>query len=246
MDDAPRIPRRRVLRGAVGAAGLAALGPLVAGCSTTPLTRAVPQAAERHLTPAEAWERLAVGNMHWVAGRLDHPDQTPERRRAVAAAQHPFATVLTCIDSRVTPETVFDQGVGDLFVVRTGAQTVDGLVTGSVEYGPLQDGIPLIVVLGHQSCGAVKAAVAAIESGRRPPGHLADVVEALRPAVEEARAQGGDTVDRAVHAQIRRTVAELRRDPALAPRIDRRGLGLVGAYYELASGRVSLLSTVGF
>jgi carbonic anhydrase len=182
-----------------------------------------------------------------VAGKSQHPDQSVERRNEVASEQHPFATVLSCIDSRVSPELVFDQGLGDLFVVRTGAHTLDDVVTGSIEYGPFSDGTPLIVVMGHQRCGAVKAALAAIEAGTTLPGDLADVVDALRPAVADAHRQsGGDLVDKTVRAHIARTVKKLERDPVLTDRIRTRKLGLVGAHYELDTGRISVLSTAGF
>jgi carbonic anhydrase len=138
--------------------------------------------SEHRLSPAEAWSRLEDGNRHWAAGKLEHPDQDAGRRAAVAARQDPFATVVSCIDSRLPPETVFDQGIGDLFAVRTGAQTIDGLVTASIEYGPLENGTPLIVVMGHQRCGAVTAAVHAIQSGAHLPGHLDAIVQRLRPA----------------------------------------------------------------
>ncbi|HEX2312648.1 MAG TPA: carbonic anhydrase, partial [Thermomonospora sp.] len=202
-------------------------------------------AGEARLSPAQAWARLASGNAQWVAGSPRHPHQTVERRREVAAEQHPFATVVSCIDSRVPPETVFDQGVGDLFVIRTGGESLDDLVIGSVEYGPVQDGTPLIVVLGHQRCGAVRAAIDAIDNGRVLPGHLGRVADALRPAVAEAHRRGGDLTDQTIRAHVVRTVAALGRDPELAVRIRRGRLGLVGAYYELDTGRVSVLQTSG-
>ncbi len=151
--------------------------------------------------------------------------------------------VVSCIDSRVPPEMVFDQGIGDLFVVRTAAPTVDDLVAGSVEYGPVEDATPLIVVLGHQRCGAVTAAVESIGHGHRLPSHLDVIVESIRPAYEQARAKGGDLIDQTVRAQTLQTVATLTADPALSPRIDTGELGVVGAYYSLDSGQVSVLSS---
>ncbi|HET9078931.1 MAG TPA: carbonic anhydrase [Trebonia sp.] len=118
----------------------------------------------QHLVPGQAWARLEAGNRHWADGRLEHPNQDAGRRSEVAQRQDPFAVIVSCIDSRVPPETVFDQGVGDLFAVRTGAQAIDGLVTASIEYGPLENGTPLIVVMGHERCGAVTAAVHAIQA----------------------------------------------------------------------------------
>jgi carbonic anhydrase len=139
-------------------------------------------------------------------------------------------------------------------VVRTGAQTLDGLVTGSVEYGPLENSTPLVVVLGHQRCGAVTAAVAVLKGGRpRPPGRLGEIVSALRPACQDAiRAAAhagdlvdGDLVDLTVRAQIRRDADRLASDPSLAARVRAGTLGVVGAYYSLDTGAVTTLSAAG-
>jgi carbonic anhydrase len=201
--------------------------------------------ADLQLSPAHAWARLEAGNRHWAAGRLEHPDQDPGRRLQVAARQDPFATIVTCIDSRLPPETIFDQGIGDLFAVRTGAQTIDGLVTASIEYGPLENGTPLIVVLGHERCGAVTAAVRAIQSGERLPGHLDAIVERLRPAYHQAANCPGDLIDQVVRAQIHRTVHALAHDGPLADLVNRGDLGIVGAYYDLDTGQVTQLRTLG-
>jgi carbonic anhydrase len=200
---------------------------------------------ELRLSPAQAWARLEAGNRHWAAGQLEHPDQDQDRRTRVAARQDPFATIVSCIDSRLPPETVFDQGIGDLFAVRTGAHTTDGLVTASIEYGPLENGTPLIVVLGHMRCGAVIAAVQAIADGARLPGHLDAIVDRLRPAYRKAAGAGGDLVDQVVRAQIDRTVSSLAHDGPLAALVDRRELGIVGAYYDLDTGLVTRLRALG-
>lgn len=197
------------------------------------------------LSPAQAWARLESGNQHWAAGHLQHPDQDLDRRRRLAVRQDPFATIVSCIDSRLPPETVFDQGIGDLFAVRTGAQTIDGLVTASIEYGPLENETPLIVVLGHQRCGAITAAVQAIQSGERLPGHLSVIVERLRPAYRRAGAGSGDLIDRVVRAQVQRTVSALAHDGPLARLVDRGDLGIVGAYYDLETGLVTRLESLG-
>jgi carbonic anhydrase len=213
---------------------------------------------ESRLSPAQAWARLEAGNRRWAEGDMTHPDQDAARRQQVAVRQNPFATVVACIDSRLPPETVFDQGIGDLFAVRTGAQTIDGLVTASIEYGPLENGTPLIVVLGHERCGAVTAAVQAIQSGERLPGHLDAIVHRLRPAYNAAASTthaagasgaapdaAGDLIDRVVRAQIQRTVRALAHDGPLAALVSRGDLGIVGAYYDLGSGRVTRLHALG-
>jgi carbonic anhydrase len=230
---------------------------------------------DQRLSPAEAWARLEAGNQRWAGGYPAHPGQDAARREQVAAGQHSFAAVVSCIDSRVPPETVFDQGVGDLFAVRTGGQTVDDLVLASIEYGPLENGTPLVVVLGHQRCGAISAAVHALRSGAQLPGHLDAIVGNLRPAYHavagtEAVHGGGadgkdiggngaggdgagsshgeadqDLIDRVVRAQILRTVVALEDDGPLAALVRRGDLGIVGAYYELDTGRVTRLHALG-
>lgn len=214
---------------------------------------------ELRLSPAEAWARLEAGNRHWARGRLEHPDQDAGRRQAVAARQDPVATIVSCIDSRLPPETVFDQGIGDLFAVRTGAQTVDGLVTASIEYGPLENGTPLVVVMGHKRCGAVTAAVRAIQSGAHLPGHLDAIVQRLRPAFHEATGTTPATeaaafaagvgeaalIDQVIRAQILRVARSLTHDGPLATLVERGELGIVGAYYDLDTGLVTRLPAPG-
>jgi carbonic anhydrase len=191
-----------------------------------------------HPTPESVLHLLEQGNRRWVAGRLRHPHQTVARREEVAPAQHPLATVFTCIDSRVPPEIVFDRGIGDLFVVRTAAQTNDGLVQGAVEYGVHESLTPLLVVMGHQRCGAVAFAVETLNAGREAPAHLEDVLDALRPAYHAAKGLPGDQVDNTVRAQIKLTVRQLQHDALLEP-YEHTGLArVVGAYYSLDTGRV--------
>ncbi|MBR7837600.1 carbonic anhydrase [Actinospica durhamensis] len=198
----------------------------------------IPASGNSPLTPERVLRILEQGNRRWVAGRLRHPNQTVARREEVAAGQHPLATVFSCIDSRVPPEIVFDRGVGDLYVVRTAAQTNDGLVQGAVEYGVDEALTPLLVVMGHQRCGAVTFAVETLNAGQEPPAHLEDVVDALRPAYEAAKDLPGDQVDNTIRAQIRLTVRQLRCDPVLAP-YERSGRAhVVGAYYSLDTGAV--------
>jgi carbonic anhydrase len=192
-------------------------------------------------TAAEALALLMAGNSRWVRGRLAHPDQSVRRRLEVTASQAPFATVFSCIDSRVPPEVVFDRGIGDLAVIRTGAQVLDeGIVLGCVEFARDHLGTPLILVMGHQRCGAVKAAIGAIESGGTAPGHIGAIVDGLRPAYDAAKPQSGDLLDNMVRAQTTLTVARLKSDPLLIEFIDKGELDVRGAYYSLDTGAVSL------
>ncbi|WP_280695993.1 carbonic anhydrase [Kitasatospora sp. GP82] len=193
-------------------------------------------------TPAQALARLRAGNDNWVGDRVTRPDASLARRSEVASRQEPFAVVFSCIDSRVPPELVFDQGLGDLMVVRTAAHTHDGLVTGSLEYGPTELDAKLLVVLGHQRCGAVTAAVKSFRDGERLPGHLADIVRDLRAPYEEACRLGlpdERLVEATIRAQTRQTVIRLRADRVLRPLIAAGKLDVVGAYYSLDTGSVT-------
>ncbi|HBW17808.1 MAG: carbonic anhydrase [Streptosporangiaceae bacterium] len=195
-------------------------------------------------SPAAALELLMQGNERWVAGQPRHPHQSIAWRHEVAGHQDPFATIVSCIDSRVPPELIFDRGIGDLFVIHTGAQALDELVVlGSVEFGPSgYRSVRLIVVLGHQRCGAVQAAISAIETGQPAPGHIQAVVDALRPAYHASAGQPGDQVDNMVRAQTRLTVERLRDDPLLRELIVTDGLTIVGGHYDLDSGVVQLIA----
>lgn len=196
------------------------------------------------IPPDEALRLLMEGNERWVTGKLEHPHQSVERRLEVASHQDPFAVVFSCIDSRVPPEIVFDRGVGDLFVIRTGAQALDDLVVlGSVEFGPNgYRSARLIVVLGHQGCGAITAAIQSIQSGIPAPGHIQAVVDALRPAYDVAVSQPGDLVENMVRAQVVLTVQRLQTDPLIAELMRNEGLRVVGGRYDLTSGRVDLIA----
>jgi len=191
--------------------------------------------------PLDVLRVLLEGNQRWVDGQLEHPDQTVARRLSVAPRQSPFALVFSCMDSRVPPEVVFDRGVGDLFVVRTGGQALDQLVVlGSIEFGAIEfESCRLIMVLGHERCGAVTAAIESIRTGVAAPGHIPAVVEALRPAYDVAVTQPGDLVENMVRAQVELTVRALKDDPFLA---SIGGLLIVGGRYDLESGAVEIIA----
>ncbi len=243
--------RRAILTG-----GLAAGAALLTACSSTsdstptgqaaaaPSTPAPsPAAAARPDSPWAAFARLMDGNKRWVDGRLQHPDRDPKRREFVAEEQDPYGVILSCIDSRVPPELVFDTGLGDLFVMRTGGQVVGPVVVGSVEYGPMTSGTPLIVVLGHQRCGAIKAAYEAMRDGTTLPGNLQSISDALRPAYRETvRKKHADPVDAMVRIHIDQTAAGLRTNKDLAPLVKKGDLAVVSAYYSLDTGRVEVLT----
>ncbi|HLL33083.1 MAG TPA: carbonic anhydrase, partial [Streptomyces sp.] len=183
-------------------------------------------------TPEEALRELAAGNLRWRTYRERHPDETPSVRQSLTTGQHPFALVLGCIDSRVPPELVFDQGLGDLMTVRSAGEVLDEAVLGSVAYGVLELDIPLVLVLGHQSCGAVKAAVQADETGGRLPAHIQYIADQIAPHID--RIQEGDArVDATVDANVRAVRSRLAAEPDLAARVATGRLAVVGARYEL-------------
>jgi carbonic anhydrase len=179
-----------------------------------------------------------AGNHAFVAGGAACPRQTPARRSEVAGTQHPIAVVIGCADSRVAPETVFGQGIGDLFVVRVAGNVIDDTVLGSVEYAVEHLGASLVVVLGHERCGAVEAALGKDAA----PGHVAAVVSRIRAAIAGAKPQPGDAVDNAVRANVAASVKEVQAaKPLLAPLVQKGSVKVVGARYDLDSGAVELL-----
>lgn len=242
---ATRLDRRAALR----LGGTAVLGAAVAGCSTgdngTPAVATRSTEPDRSdstaLTAAQAMSRLQAGNARFVAGQPHYPDQASSRRAALAAGQHPFAQVLSCADSRVPPELVFDQGLGDLFTTRSAGQVIDRAVLGTIQFGVAEFGIPLLVVLGHSKCGAVKATLEAVEKHSAASGTDVDaLVAAIRPSVEAAEAtHPADLLAAAVKQNVADVVAHLATAPVLAPAVAAAKLKIVGAVYDLATGTVT-------
>jgi carbonic anhydrase len=185
-----------------------------------------------------ALQKLIEGNKRYVEMTLAHPDQSASCRTDIAKAQKPFAIILGCSDSRVPPEVVFDQGLGALFVVRVAGNVVDDLGLASIEYAVEHLGSHLIVVLGHERCGAVTAAV----GGGEAPGHLGVLMEALKPAVEKAKGHGGDGIENAIRANVELMTERLRESkPILAELAEKGEIKVVGARYDLDSGAVEIL-----
>jgi carbonic anhydrase len=188
--------------------------------------------------PVDAMARLVAGNDRFVNGKMKHGGQSPARRIQVAPHQCPFVTVVDCADSRVPPEIVFDQGLGDLFVCRVAGNIADTAVTGSVEYAIQHFHTPLVVVLGHERCGAVGAALDALRDGVLPPASIGALVRQIVPNVRGV-APGPDQWAQAVAANAAAVAAALRLSPVLAPRIKAERLRVVAATYGLESGRVA-------
>jgi len=180
---------------------------------------------------------LLTGNRRFVAGRAIHPHQTLARLRELSKGQHPSAVILSCADSRVAPELLFDQGLGDVFIVRVAGNLLDDENLGSIEYAVEHLGTRLIVVLGHQRCGAVSAAV----QGGKPAGHVGKLVEDIQPSVEATKGKPGDAVENAMRANVLRMVSLIADDETLGPVIKEGKVKVVGARYDLDNGRVELV-----
>jgi len=190
------------------------------------------------LSPDAALKRLIDGNQRFVKQKSKHPDQSKARVKEVAQAQHPFATVLSCADSRVAPEILFDEGIGDLFDVRVAGNIVIPEVLGSIEYAVDILGTPVLMVLGHERCGAVTAAV----EGERLPGHMGSFVKAIKPAISRTKGQSGDPVDNAVVANVQYQIEKLKRSSTIVSARSQDGtLKIVGGRYDLDSGEVTLI-----
>ncbi|AVV41885.1 carbonic anhydrase [Streptomyces sp. P3] len=231
--------RRALLRGLAGTATLGGLALSAAPASAAPRPTASRGASPRGTAPRpatadQALRELAAGNRRWRTYCERHPDETPAVRASLTAGQQPFAVVLGCIDSRVPPELVFDQGLGDLMTVRSAGEVLDEAVLGSVAYGVLELGIPLVMVLGHQSCGAVKAAVQADRSGERLPAHIQYLADQISPNIDRTK-DGDARVDSTIDANIRAVRSRLAAEPDLAAKISAGELAVVGARYELSS-----------
>ncbi|MDG9694878.1 carbonic anhydrase [Streptomyces sp. DH17] len=197
-------------------------------------------------SPAEAYTALLQGNERFVRGERLHPNQDADRRSELAPRQRPFAVLFGCSDSRLAAEIIFDRGLGDFFVVRTAGHISSAEVLGSVEYGVTMLGAPLVVVLGHDSCGAVTAASEAERNGVAPAGYIGDVVERVMPSVLAARARGYTEVDEFVDEHIRRTVdALVGRSVILADGVAAGRCAVVGLSYRLADGTVNRVAAHG-
>jgi carbonic anhydrase len=198
------------------------------------------------VTPAQAWAKLARGNDRFVAGDYRHPNQDAARRDVLKQGQKPFAVFFGCADSRVAAEIIFDRGLGDLFVVRTAGHVVDPGVLGSIEFGVAILDIPLIVILGHDSCGAVSATVEAVRTGVLPGGYIRDIVERVTPSVLAANQAGMTTADEIEAEHVRHTLGLLaERSRLIGDRVASGRLAVVGAVYNLGDGRARIVDSVG-
>lgn len=235
MDQSVGLSRRDLLRLAAVAAGLV----VVRG----PAAQAASPGADG--PPAdEVLKRLLEGNQRFVKGETTSPRRRPEDFRPLVEGQRPMAVIVGCADSRVSPELLFDQGVGDLFTVRVAGNVVSGAgppVKGSIEYGVAELGAPLIMVLGHSECGAVKAAIKHMDDKEPLPGAIGPLIKSIRPAVMKAKGRPGNLLDNAVRANVEIGVVVLRGlQPILAEAVKQGRVKVVGAVYDLRTGGVTL------
>jgi carbonic anhydrase len=216
----------------IGALGLAA-GPQAA-----PPPPAHSQAHAGSINADEAMKLLTEGNERFVSGHPRSRAGDVARRAELTQSQSPYAVIVCCSDSRVGPELVFDSGLGDLFVIRTAGEVFADPGYGSIEYAVDHLHTPLVVVVGHERCGAISAAVA----GGDAPGHIASIVKALQPAVQASKGEKGDAIENAVKEQVREVVARLQTTgPILSEQVHDGKLKIVGACYDLDTGKVEML-----
>ena len=196
--------------------------------------------------PISAWKALKEGNERFVAGRPEHPSQGIEDRARLTESQTPTAVLFGCGDSRVAAELIFDQGLGDMFVVRTAGHVIDTAVLGSIEYAVAVLNVPLIAVLGHDSCGAVKATLNALDAGEIPGGYIRDIVERVMPSILAGRRDGLGRVDEFEARHVEETAAQLMaRSTVIADQVRSGALAIVGLTYHLSDGRVQLRTHLG-
>ena len=227
------ISRRNSLKLVAGAIGTGILA-VRAGAE---LAAPEPVIAQTPSTPDEALQLLIDGNKRFVEKKRQFPNQDWTRITAVAPSQAPFAAILGCADSRVPAEIVFDRGFGDIFVCRVAGNVATPEEIGSLEFGTLVLGAKVILVLGHERCGAVKAAI----EGGELPGHIGSLTEAILPAVESSKNQPGDKVANAVKANIRLQANRLKASEVINPLIEQGKLKVCGGYYDLDTGEVDIL-----
>jgi carbonic anhydrase len=240
MKDLSKVSRREFV-------ALAAAGLTVAGSGGL-FALAQKEGAAKPRPPIsadEALRQLIEGNARFVKGQPTNPRRSPEDFRALAEAQYPEAVIVSCSDSRVAPEILFDVGVGDIFVVRIAGNVVSGAgvtVKGSIEYGIAELNAPLIVVLGHSGCGALKAAIKHIDAKDSLPGAIDGLVELIKPAVAQSKGEPGNALENAIRKNVEIGVDRLKElQPILAPRVKDGKLKIVGGVYDLSTGKVTML-----
>ncbi|MDF5736205.1 MULTISPECIES: carbonic anhydrase [unclassified Nostoc] len=227
------LSRRSLFKFGAGAIGT---GVLTAGLSSN-LLAAEKAPAEDEITPDKALQELLDGNERFAQRKRRNPHQTYSRLAEVAKGQKPFASILSCADSRVPSEIVFDQGLGDLFVCRVAGNIATREEIGSLEFGSLVLGSKVILVVGHERCGAVDAAI----KGAQVPGQIGSLLEAIQPSVESSKGKSGDKLENVCKANVLAQIKKLNSSPVLSELIKAEKLKIAGAYYDLDTGRISIV-----
>lgn len=228
-DQSNEFSRRKLLKFGAGALGTATL---TAGIGSN-LVQPKPVVADNNIAPDEALKRLMEGNQRFVNNKRQNPNQSLVRLTEVAKGQTPFAAVLSCADSRVPVEIIFDQGLGDIFVVRDAGNIATPEEIGSLEFGTLVLGAKVLMVIGHQSCGAVKATI----EGKAVPGSISTIIDAIKPAI-----QANQSLEEATKANVKFQIKNLQASPVLSQLIQEGKLKIVGGYYNLETGTIELVS----
>ena len=238
-----RTPSRRsfVASGLAAAGGTLAAGALSMTGSSAQAFAAAPEAAPFPKTPDEALARLLAGNKRFVQGKPEFPRRDSVQRIKTAQGQKPFAIILTCSDSRLAPEDIFDEGLGSLFIVRVAGNTgADPILIGTMEYSVITFGSVLLMVLGHTDCGAVKAAIDVVTKGTTLPGELPAVTQPIEPAVRAVQGQPADQLlDAAIHENVKMTQQALGQISTFADPVQSGKLEIVGYEYQLKTGKVT-------
>ncbi|WP_315787438.1 carbonic anhydrase [Fischerella sp. JS2] len=226
--------RRNILKLGAGALGT---GVVTAGVGSQ-LVSPPKVIAENNISPDQALQQLLEGNERFVNRKRKNPHQSYTRLTEVAKGQKPFASILSCADSRVPSEIIFDQGFGDLFVCRVAGNVATPEEIGSLEFGSLILGSKVIMVLGHERCGAVDATI----KGAQVPGQIGSLVAAIQPGIEQSKNQPGDKLENACKANVRAQIEKLKKSTVLSQLIQENKLKIVGGYYDLDTSKITIVS----
>jgi len=225
------LSRRNLLKFGAGVAGTAAL---TAGLGTkVNWLKEKPAIAGNNITPDEALNQLLEGNKRFIENKRKNPNQSMARIQEVAQGQAPFAAILSCADSRVPAEIIFDQGFGDLFVVRNAGNVATPEEIGSLEFGTLVLGAKVLIVIGHKNCGAVKATIA----GNAVPGQIGSILDAIKPAIKP-----NQTLEESIISNVKLGMSRLQASPVISQLIKDGKLKIVGGYYDLDTGMVKVVA----
>jgi len=228
------LSRRNSLKFVAGAIGTG----ILAARAGADLAAPEPVIAQNDMTPDAALQKLMDGNKRFVDRKRQNPHQDFGRITEVAKSQKPFACILGCADSRFPSEFVFDQGFGDLFVCRVAGNVATPEEIGSLEFGTLVLGAKVLMVVGHERCGAVTATI----KGEQVPGQIGSLIDAIKPAVESSKNQPGDSLENAVKANVILQAKRLKESPVISKLIEEKKLKVVGGYYDLDTGTVTMVS----